>query len=54
MGLVYMGLVGRGEWAVTGLRNHEEILIGEACYLLCVGSWGLGVWAESLVRVGRA
>ena len=26
MGLVYMGLVGRGEWAVTGLRNHGEIL----------------------------
>jgi hypothetical protein len=54
MGLVYMGLVGRGDWAVTGLRNHGEILIAEACYLLCVGSWGLGVCAESLVSVRRA
>ena len=41
MGLVYMGLVGRGEWAVTGLRNHGEILyLKHATYFV----WGVGVW----------
>ena len=41
MGLVYVGLVGRGEWAVTGLRNHGKfLLLKQATYFV----WGVGVW----------